>query len=51
MFPVMVFESSLAPKTPIVFQGTLYNVHKGGSAEWIPELTYLFLRLPVNHFF
>ena len=33
MFPVTVFESSLVPETP--FQGTLYNVHKGGSAEWI----------------
>ena len=35
MFSVTVFESSLVPITPIVFQGTLYNVHKEGSAKGI----------------
>ena len=35
MFSVTVFESSLVPITPIVFQGTLYNVYKEGSAKGI----------------
>lgn len=35
MFPVTVFEYSLVPITPIVFEGTLYNVRKEGSAKGI----------------
>lgn len=35
MFPVTVFEYSLVPIIPIVFEGTLYNVRKEGSAKGI----------------